>query len=212
MTNRRFGTRAPLVTNARHGWKAKVQIREHVMAELGAERTIVFDAFAGAGIMWREVWSRAAGYVGCDERWHNDERRCFVADNRRVLRCIDLAPFTIFDADAYGSPWEALLIIAARRKIQPGERIALVLTEGTSLKTRWGSQLPNALSEAAGLTRAAARGAGRVHDEIIGRALAGVVDRMGGRIVRQWRAMGTTTAAVRYLGVVLEGQREAVSA
>jgi hypothetical protein len=28
----------------------------------------------------------------------------FCANNRRVIRAIDLAPFSIFDLDSYGSP------------------------------------------------------------------------------------------------------------
>jgi hypothetical protein len=66
--------------------------------------------------MWTHVWREAAGYVGCDLKWFADERCCYVADNRRVLRCADLSSFTCFDLDAYGSPWEQALIVAARRE------------------------------------------------------------------------------------------------
>ena len=192
------------VENAHHGWKAKVEIRARVLAAVGPARAQVFDAFAGPGLMHREVWSQAAGYVGCDTRWYRDGRRCYVADNLRVLRAVDLAPFTVFDLDAYGSPWAQALIIAARRALAPGERIGLVLTEGTALKTRF-SQLPFAMREAADLTRAADRGAGHLHDAVIARGLQGIVRRMRGRIVRQWQAVGTSGAQMRYIGLVVEG-------
>jgi len=182
--------------------ETKIEIRQLLLTALTPPRAVVFDAFAGEGQMYRAVWRHAAGYVGCDERWHNDERRCFVADNRRVMRAIDLAPFTCFDFDAYGSPWDQLTILAARRTLVRGERIALALTEGTWLKTRakdpvrgLREALPSKLVTPIPYS---------VHDELIGRALRRLVRRMGGRVTKVWRAIGVTGAKVRYLGVVVE--------
>jgi len=155
--------------------------------------------------MFSEVWHRASRYVGCDEKWHHDDRCCYVADNRRVMRCTDLQPFNCFDLDAYGSPWEQALILAARRPLQPGERIGLVLTEGTSLYTRF-SQVPHAMRQAAGLLPAVSLGAGRMHDDLIARALRGIARRMRGRVVKEWKAMGVSGAQMRYLGAIVEGQ------
>ena len=194
------------VDNSHAGVAAKVEVRQRVLNALTPARAVVFDAFAGTGQMYEAVWHAAAGYVGCDERWHADDRRCFVADNRRVLRCIDLAPFTCFDLDAYGSPWEQALIIAARRpRLALGERLGLVFTEGTSLYTRF-SSVPHAMREAAGLLPAVSLGAGRLHDALIARAVRGVVRRMGGAVVKEWRAVGVTGAQMRYIGVVVEGR------
>lgn len=195
------------VANAHVGWRAKVEIRRRVLAALTPAAARVFDAFAGPGLMWAEVWQHAAAYVGCDERWHRDARCCFVADNRRVMRCLDLTPFTIFDLDAYGSPWEQALILAARRRLAPGERVGLVVTEGTWMKTRTGTCWPAALRQACGITPAAGgMGDKGMHDELIARALLHVVRRMGGRMIQQWRAVGVTGARMRYLGVVIEGE------
>ncbi|WP_028167570.1 hypothetical protein [Bradyrhizobium elkanii] len=138
------------VTNHRHGKPAKVLIRRNVLEAVGRD-VEVFDAFAGSGEMYREVWRQAAGYVGCDQKWFRDERCAYVADNRRVLRAIDLAPFSIFDFDAFGSPWEQMLIVAARRKVAAGERLGVVLTEGSMINLKQGG-LPKALGAAAGLT------------------------------------------------------------
>ena len=67
----------------------------------------------------------------CDTRFFTDNRPAFVADNRRVLRALDLAAFNVLDLDSYGSPWEQAYIIARRRKLRPGERLGMVPTDGT---------------------------------------------------------------------------------
>jgi len=51
------------------------------------------------------------------------------------MRALPLQEFSIFDFDAYGSPWEHVIILCARRQVQPGERLGLVLT----LKLRFGA-------------------------------------------------------------------------
>lgn len=114
--------------------RAKVQIRRAVLEHVKPAR--VFDAFCGEGVMFREVWKDAAEYIGCDQRdWSPQETiRRFVADNQRVLRCIELDRFNIFDLDAFGSPWEQALIIAARRRWKAGERGGLVVTDGDLLR------------------------------------------------------------------------------
>lgn len=84
--------------------KAKIELRGEVLAWIGPDQAQVFDAFSGDGGMHAAVWHAAAGYVGCDEKWYRDERTTFVADNRRVMRAIDLARFNVFDFDAYGAP------------------------------------------------------------------------------------------------------------
>jgi hypothetical protein len=179
----------------------KARLRELVLAEVDAP---VFDAFAGSGEMFRRVWHKAPGYVGCDLRWFpEDPRLAFVADNRRVLRAIDLARFGIFDLDAYGSPWEQVVIIAGRRSVRPGERIGLVLTDGSSLKLKMGGA-PKALALLCGM-RASATGLGSSHDELITRATRGLARRMGCDLVRAWRARGKSAARVIYLALVLEG-------
>jgi len=204
------------IDNAAAGRAAKVEIRARVLAAVTPARAVVFDAFAGAGVMFEAVWRQAADYVGCDDRWHDDARCCFVADNRRVMRAVDLSRFTVFDFDAYGSPWEQALILAARRPLAAGERLGLVITEGTWLSTK-GGVMPKTLRQATGVASVVvgnnvrARGMhGAMHDELIARALRTVVARLRGRIVQQWRAVGTTGARMRYLGVVVEGVPVAV--
>jgi hypothetical protein len=180
----------------------KAEIRRLVLEAVAAP---VFDAFAGEGHMHRRVWHAAPGYVGCDLRWFpEDPRPAFVADNRRVLRCIDLGRFGIFDLDAYGSPWEAALIIAGRRTVRPGERIGFALTEGSYTKLKMGDS-PRALATLCGM-RAHTVGLAQAFDDVVAAALRGLAERMRCEIKRVWRARGKSAARVLYLGLVLEGR------
>jgi hypothetical protein len=186
---------------------AKVQLRRAVLAEIGPADAHVFDAFAGTGDMHAAVWCQAASYVACDQRWMDDDRLAFVADNRRVMRAIDLAPFNVFDLDAYGSPWEQVLILCARRRVRPGERLAVLLTEGSGLNLRMGG-MPHALRTIADLSGIPAAGKdGRA--ELLERAIAGMCKRLGAVPVRRWDADGHGGASVRYVALVLEGKRPA---
>ncbi len=135
---------------------AKLELRENVLAEVAQAH--VFDAFCGGGVggaaMYRGVWAKAASWVGCDGRpWDPriDPPR-FVADNRRVLRCLDLQAFNVFDFDAFGSPWEQMLILAARRRWAPGELGAVVVTDGSNLQMRVGG-IPRAIAQIVGMER-----------------------------------------------------------
>lgn len=193
------------VKNHRAARSAKAQIRRNVLDAIGADKAHVFDGFAGTGEMFSEVWNEAAGYVGCDMDWIRDGRLAYVADNRRVLRAIDLSEFTIFDLDAFGSPWEQAMIVAARRKVAKGERLGMILTDGSSLSLKMGG-LPGALAQLTGL-RQRMPGLGRWQDDIVNRAIVGLAGRMECTVRRRWEARGRTGASVRYIGMVLEGGR-----
>ncbi len=127
----------------------------------------------------------------------------------RLTRAIDLHVYNVFDLDAHGSPWEQAVILAARRKLAPGETNGLVLTEGTSLKLRLGG-FPNALRDLARIVGRAAGGA-RVHDRIIDAAIAEVARRMGGEVVTRWQGSGRTGARVRYIGLVIRSSERAAA-
>lgn len=192
----------PTIKNHAAASDAKAEIRNNVLNEVGTEAR-VFDAFAGTGQMWRLAWRRAAGYVGCDKEWMRDGRVAFVCDNRRVMRAIDLSEFSIFDFDAFGSPWEQVVILTARRKIAGGERLGLVLTEGSSLSLRQG-RVPGALASLAGLSGHLA-GLARWHNDIVDKALNEICRRMGAEITHRWHAQRNTGANMRYIGLVLRG-------
>lgn len=189
--------------NTRAALPAKLELRRKLIAEV-ARPARVFDAFAGEGVLYHAVWHEADSYVGCDEKWFRDERTVFVGDNRRVLRAIDLSAFNLFDLDAYGCPWEQAMIIAARRPIAPGERIGLAITDGLGLFYKMNG-IPGNVAQLAGLRRDSMVGVIRVQDMILDRCIIGLMQRTKARVVKQWRAAGANTTAMRYLGLVLEG-------
>lgn len=194
---------SPKVDNNPQALRAKADIRRRVLTAIGADKAAVLDAFAGTGQMFSEVWKLAAGYTGIDERWHNDSRRMFVGDNRRVMRAIDLRPFNLFDLDAYGSPWTQAMIIADRRRVVAGEVLGLVVTEGTGLHFK-NNGVPAAVIELAGV-RTGMVGTSRMQDTIINRAIAGLARRMRCDLVSRWQAEGRTGSAMRYIGIVMKG-------
>lgn len=182
---------------------AKVEIRQRLLNAIRPENAAVFDAYGGEGQLHRIVWSQANHYAGCDLKWYRDDRLMFVADNRRVMRVLDLRRFNIFDFDSWGSPWEMVVILCARRPVAAGERIGIALTEGTSLKARMGA-LPFALAHLAGFAPTTA-GVSRSLDMVIDRAIAEMARRLKCRLVHRWQAYGKSGAKMRYIGVVLEG-------
>lgn len=178
----------------------KVDIRKRVLEAVGGR---VFDGYAGGGVMWGAVWRKAEGYEGCDEKYFPDDRVMYVCDCVRLMRNIDLAPFSIFDFDSYGSPWDNVVVLAARRRVAKGERIEVVLTEGSGLKLKFGA-LPNSLAALAGV-RARLSGAGRGGKELAARALNAMARRMNCRVEKTWRAERAQGSAMLYFGVVLVG-------
>lgn len=202
--------------NNPHAIKAKADLRQRVLDAVrdqastrsGPAYTGVFDAFAGSGQMYSAVWSKADHYVGVDLKWIRDGRMMFAADNHRVLRAIDLAPFNVFDCDAYGSPWEQLIIIADRRRVAPGELFGLVLTEGAGLAYK-ANVMPAAIRVLTGL-KPGIVGLGRKQDAVIDRAIAGLVKRMRCSIVKRWQAdAGKGGTSMKYIGLVLKGVQSA---
>jgi hypothetical protein len=189
--------------NNPQAFKAKIAIRRNVLATIGAD-TAVFDAFAGAGKMFSEVWKDAKAYTGCDMKPQADSRLMFCADNRRVMRAIDLTKFGIIDLDSYGSPWEQAIIIADRRRVAPGELFGLILTEGAGFSYKM-NFVPAAISILTGL-RASHVGLGKKQNAVIDKAIAGLVQRMNCTIEKRWQAEGKTGAAMRYIGMVLKGR------
>jgi hypothetical protein len=183
--------------------KAKIEIRERVLAEIGPEKAHVLDLYCGAGEMFKGVWHKAASYVGVDQDWFQDERLQYVADNRRVMRAIDLSTFSIVDCDAWGSCYEQLIILAARRQIKPDEKLGLIITDGSGLRLKMG-WIPDGLAILSGLRRHMP-GVARNHEQIIDRAFQGLCHRMNAKIIKQYRAKGRAASSLWYIGMILQG-------
>lgn len=201
-----MSTRVGKIIHRNHGAQgvqAKTAIRRNVLAAVGASRAVVFDGFAGQGAMYRAVWSAASHCVGCDfDFFPGDDRLAYAADNRRVLRALDLDRFNIFDCDAWGDPWEQVFIVAERRRLRPAETLGLVLTDGQTLKVQYQHRPSRALCRLAGVDHAIP-GMHREMELIFDRALHRVAAMMGGTIARRWQATAPNRSVMRYLGAVL---------
>lgn len=183
--------------------RAKAEMRRHVLAGIGPDRARVLDCFAGSGGMWRDVWVGAAVYAGCDTRWlPKGEHRAFVCDNRRLLRCLNLSEWNVFDLDARGAPWEQAVILAARRKLAPGEVVGLALTDGSMMRAKLGRVERN-LARLAGIGVSTA-GAHRQWEKLTRAALVSLAETMSARVSRMWAAEDTPRG-MYYSAALFEG-------
>jgi hypothetical protein len=189
--------------NNPQAFKAKVAIRRNVLAAVGANAA-VFDAFAGTGKMFSEVWKDAHHYTGCDLKPQRDSRLMFCADNRRVMRAVDLTKFNVFDLDSYGSPWVQAVILADRRRVAPGELLGIVLTEGAGFAYK-SNIVPEAIAVLTGL-RTGIVGLSKKQDAVIDLAIAGLARRMNCTIAKRWQSEGRTGAVMRYVGLIFRGK------
>lgn len=202
--------RLPKTDNNRQAFAAKVQIRRAVLDAIGAEQAHVFDGFAGEGEMFSAVWKDASSYTGCDLKYRpmmGDRRLMFAADNRRVLRALDLTVFTIIDLDSWGEPWEQAIIIADRRPVKTGELFGFALTEGAGFNQKSGN-VSVAISHLTGLRagKAVIPGLARKRQAIFAQTANGLARKMRCDIAQQWRAIGKTGQQVVYCGLVLRGR------
>lgn len=182
---------------------AKVELRQRVLEAVQPAR--VLDLFCGGRSLWRAVWQYAQEYVPCDVTpWTIAEASRFVCDNRRLLRCLDLTAFNVFDLDAFGSPWEQMMILAARRCWKADEVGAVVITDGSTLKTRFG-ELPGAMQVLCGFTGRRIPATLAASDDLRRLALAGFARRAGVRFVKQWEAIGPSPGKLYYAALVFTG-------
>lgn len=185
----------------------KVELRRLVLEHIRPAR--VFEAFSGLGDMWSGAWRDAQSYTGCDIRplTLDEPMARMCCDNLVALRCLDLSLFNVFDFDAFGSPWDQVLVLANRRKWKRGERGALVLTDGSSMKIRYG-ELPHSMARLVGCGTKCSAKTG-VAEEMQRLALLGFAKRAGVKIVKLWRFTGNGSGKgdqrMTYSTALLEG-------
>ena len=191
--------------------EAKVELRQNLLAHVKPAH--VFDAFCGpVGEMWAGVWrDGAASYIGVDKEYvFPDPRRRFVGDCLVVMRSISLAGYNVFDLDAFGSPWEAMVVLIARRRWSKGERGGLAFTDGTTAPISLGS-IPAGISSLTGIFTA---------DRITPKndmayavqesALAAWAEKSRVKLLHRWQVKGrgptgTTGFPMVYESIVFEG-------
>lgn len=184
---------------------AKVALRERALAHVGDADVI--DLFCGpVGEMHRRVWSRARSYLGVDVvyRWP-DRRARIVAPWRDVFEHVPLAPFTIFDLDAFGSPWPALYELTKWRRVQAGERVAIVTTDGgwRATRTRSNGSSDRALAALGVQAPRALRDMRPAAEAVLSRAAAAMGARLEGLAVAGYTTK--TRAVMGYSVALLSG-------
>jgi hypothetical protein len=86
----------------------------------------VLDLFCGTGKMWAHCW-RDLPYHGIDANKVFSMRLCEIAQCEQWVEEHDLAPYNVFDADNWGSPWAVVGRVLARSR-RP--EIAILATDG----------------------------------------------------------------------------------
>jgi hypothetical protein len=149
-----------------------------------------------------EAWVGSDLHIGCDLRFDwPDQRERYVGDTHRVMRSIDLERFNVFDLDAYGSPWIAMLILLARRAWRAGELGAVVLTDGSGRKSKF-STPPHAVADLLGMRRVPPTDASA---EIHAACTAEWLRRAGVRQLHRWEAVSSAAQPMVYSAVVFSG-------
>lgn len=114
----------------------------------------VLEVFCGqSAAMWALAWrDHCASYVGIDAaQSHIEVRDVRIGDAMEQLGALDLGAFDCFDVDAWGSPWRVVRAIASVRRLQAGERVGLVVTDGSSKRRKFGVSVNDQRWFAAGL-------------------------------------------------------------
>lgn len=178
----------------------KVVIRKRLLAAI--EKPSVLEAFAGSGHIYQECY-RGLPYLGLDLKPLNDGRNLVKIDNRKFLRAADLGEFNVFDLDAYGSPWHQFLIVLHRRRVAPGEKIAIAITDGLNFKMRM-SSLPDGLRPYLNLPPGLNIPNLHAHQDFINaRIVTSAAARYGMRITQALRG-DNPRKNMRYYGLILE--------
>jgi hypothetical protein len=211
--NRKFSAnliakKGDVVDNHAAGLPAKVALRREAMQAVGGpEAARVLDLFAGRGEMHGRVWHEAGAYLGNDKDQAKALAHAGLTHNAPaevLVRALDLYRFNVFDFDAYGSPWAEVAAMAPRRRLQPGERVAVVITDGSARRAMLGVTV-HALARLAGVPPDAP-GAHLRWAEIGKAGLEACAGMMGGRLASLRQAAGGPgSRGVWYALAVLEG-------
>lgn len=128
--------------------RTKVRLRLELIDEIGKDKIHVLDAFAGQGLVWKEIQRQRPDLqvttVGIEKRKYVNPN-VIMGDNRKAMKGMDLTVFDIIDLDAFGCPWEQLAIAAERAPNVPVVLTHISVTLGP---------VPKGLLKAAGLPSA----------------------------------------------------------
>jgi len=126
----------------------KVSLRQKIVGGMGALK--VLELYAGPGEMRHQAWVDANKVTGIDADMRSVAE--YQGDTCRTLRHIDFTEYNVFDADAFGVPWEPVWLISRKSGALPDD-IAVFITAGgavtsmagTFRKAGWSRQMCDAL-------------------------------------------------------------------
>lgn len=102
--------------NNRKYIRHKIELRRKAAMEIGKKELRILDAYAGKGVMWREVKKQLPLKVNIlsIEKEKGKNIAALEGDNMKYLKSLDLTKFDIIDLDAYSVPFEQLKTIIER--------------------------------------------------------------------------------------------------
>lgn len=97
--------------------EGKILLRLEALNQIDKDSITILEAFGGDGIIWNEVKKRTTKelhILRIDKK--QDKKGVYLrGDNIKFLKSIDLSAFDIVDLDAYGSPYNQLEIVFAKK-------------------------------------------------------------------------------------------------
>lgn len=107
---------------------SKRALRDDAVREVcGNTPPRVLDAFAGYGLMWRDV--RTAKYLGFEKDKKKRTPGVMNVDNLKMLASLDLSEFDVIDLDSYGVPEKQLAAIFDNGTYRIGSAIVYTFIE-----------------------------------------------------------------------------------
>lgn len=174
---------------------AKREIREHILSVVGSDASVL-EVFCGAGEMYKSVWYKAKDYLGIDKVKFFDDRRTICGDALKAVTKIDHKEFSIFDIDAYGSPYEILTVLLP--KIAPDHKnIGFCITDGIAMDLKLG-RISRGIRGLVNLDFHIAKRAHIIHDELISNVIERVCIDLKGTPSDIKIANGVKGSAMKY--------------
>jgi hypothetical protein len=94
-----------------------VQLRNEIVNKVGEPK--VLDLFAGNNVLWSFFETKR--YYGVEQQ--KGKGKNLYADNRRIIKSLDLSDFNIIDCDSYGIPITQIQLLYQNNTLKNGTYI-----------------------------------------------------------------------------------------
>jgi hypothetical protein len=174
---------------------AKITAKEKLRVIQGINNLSVLDIYCGAGEMYNAVWNKAKSYEGIDIKEFTDGRKLHIGDAPQILKKINIDKFDVFDIDAYGSPYECLLIIL--NKIKTRKIRHFIITDGIEIDLRMGN-IEQFFGILTGVESRKINNIHKIHDQLILKLLKNIEHNLNTKVSNFLIAKGKTGSGMRY--------------